>query len=94
MKEALAARIPDRLEPNDRQRRILVLKANGYTCPQIGKMMDPQISAHAVHSALFQVYRKYGASNDVNAVAIGIALGDIGVHEIHVPFDQIRRRAA
>lgn len=81
----------DRLELTDRQREILVLKANGYTCREIGRMIKPPLSTHSVHGALFQIYRKYGASNDVNAVAVAIALGDIGIDEVEVPTGRGRR---
>lgn len=72
--------IPD-LTP--RERRILVLKANGYMDQQAADKTG--VSVRTVTKALERVYRKLGVHGAVHAVAVAIAIGEIGIHEITIP---------
>lgn len=73
-------------ELTERQRRVLIYKANGNTDQQIATWMG--IKPRSVSAMLQRIYRKLGASNAVQAVAIAIALGEIGVDEIYIPDEQ------
>jgi DNA-binding CsgD family transcriptional regulator len=68
------------------QRRILILKANGMTDREIGD--DLGIRAASASTNLVRIYRKLGASGAPQAVAIALALGEIGVHQIDIPTRQ------
>lgn len=74
-----------------REREILILKANGNTNAQIGAWLH--IRPDVVAANLTRVYNKLGAANGVQAVAIGIAVGEIGIHEIYV-LDEPEKKAA
>ena len=74
-----------------RQRQVLLLVANGNTNAQIADWLH--ISTHSVAEILTAAYRRLGASDRAQAVAIALAVGELGVHEIHIP-DQQRETAA
>lgn len=74
-----------------RQRQILLLAANGNTNPQIGAWLN--VSTHTVAEVLTAAYRRLGATDRAQAVAIALAVGELGVHQIHIP-DQQRETAA
>lgn len=69
-----------------REREIMVLKANGNTNEAIARWLG--IRPDSVSSSLTRSFRKLGASNAPQAVAIALALGEIGIHEIHIPDEQ------
>lgn len=79
----------DELKP--REREILILKANGNTNAQIAAWL--RIRPDSVAANLTRVYTKLGAANGFQAVAIGIAVGEIGIHEIYV-LDEPQKKAA
>jgi LuxR family transcriptional regulator of spore coat protein len=66
-----------------RQRQILRLKANGNTSGEIAAFLG--VTKATIDKIMGRIYRAYGARNESQAVAIGLALGDIGIHEIHIP---------
>ena len=70
----------------DRQREVLLLAAIGNTNAQIGAWLG--ISAHSVSEILTAAYRRLGAVDRAQAVAIALAVGEIGVHQIHIPSQQ------
>lgn len=74
-----------------RQRQVLLLAANGNTNQAIAAWLD--IQAHTVAEILTAAYRRLGASDRAQAVAIALAVGELGVHQIHIP-DQQREAAA
>lgn len=78
-------------ELKPREREILILKANGNTNAQIGAWLH--MRPDVVAANLTRVYNKLGAANGFQAVAIGIAVGEIGIHEISV-LDEPQGRAA
>jgi len=43
---------------------------------------------HSVTEVLTAAYRRLGASDRAQAVAIALAVGELGVHEIHIPDQQ------
>jgi DNA-binding NarL/FixJ family response regulator len=74
-----------------RQRETLLLAANGNQNIAIGTQLG--ITTGSVAEVLTAAYRRLGASDRAQAVAIALAIGELGVHEIHVP-DQQRGAAA
>ncbi|MEU9578756.1 helix-turn-helix domain-containing protein [Streptomyces chilikensis] len=74
-------RIPTSL--TSRQREILILAANGNTNADIANWCD--VTPHSVTEVLTSAYRRLGARDRAQAVAIALAVGEIGVHEIHIP---------
>lgn len=70
-------------ELSTRQRQVLLLRANGNSCIQIGKLL--KITPQTVYETLGRIYIKLGAEDIAQAVAVAIAIGDIGIHEITVP---------
>lgn len=78
-------------ELTPRQRQVLLLVANGNTNATIAAWLG--ITAHSVAEILTAAYRRLGASDRAQAVAIALAVGELGVHQIHVP-DQQREAAA
>lgn len=74
-----------------RQREILALAANGYTNQQIGTLLG--VSWQNANRILGKAYRRLGANDRAHAVAIALAVGELGVHEIHIP-DQQQEAAA
>jgi LuxR family transcriptional regulator of spore coat protein len=74
-----------------RQRQVLLLAANGNTNPQIAAWLD--VTTQSVAEILSAAYRRLGATDRAQAVAIALAVGELGVHDIHIP-DQQREAAA
>ncbi|WP_282790866.1 helix-turn-helix transcriptional regulator [Streptomyces sp. CC224B] len=74
-----------------RQRQVLALAANGNTNQQIAAWLG--VSAHSVAEILTVAYRRLGAHDRAQAVAIALAVGELGIHQIHIP-DQQRETAA
>ncbi|MEW2463099.1 helix-turn-helix transcriptional regulator [Microbacterium sp. NPDC047426] len=66
-----------------RQRQVLLLAANGNTNLAIGRQLG--ISRPTVDRHLSEVFRTLGASDRAQAVAIALAVGELGVHQIHIP---------
>jgi LuxR family transcriptional regulator, transcriptional regulator of spore coat protein len=69
-----------------RQRQVLLLAANGNSNQDIAAWRG--VTAHSVAEILTSAYRRLGASDRAQAVAIALAVGELGVHEIHVPEQQ------
>ena len=74
-----------------RQRETLLLAANGNSNTAIAAWRG--ITADSVAEVLSAAYRRLGATDRAQAVAIALAVGELGVHEIHIP-DQQREAAA
>lgn len=74
-----------------RQRETLLLAANGNTNQHIATWLG--IRPVTVNEILGRAYRRLGATDRAQAVAIALAVGELGVHQIHVP-DQQREAAA
>jgi LuxR family transcriptional regulator of spore coat protein len=66
-----------------RQREVLALAANGNTNAQIGQRLG--IVRCTVDRHLACAYEALGARDRAQAVAIALAVGELGVHEINVP---------
>lgn len=69
-----------------RQREVLLLAANGNTNAAIARWLG--VKPHSVAEILTAAYRRLGARDRAQAVAIGLAVGELGVHQIHVPAEQ------
>jgi DNA-binding CsgD family transcriptional regulator len=74
-----------------RQREVLLLAANGNTNAAIAAWLH--VSPHSVAEILTAAYKRLGASDRAQAVAIALAVGELGVQQIHIP-DQQREAAA
>lgn len=74
-----------------RQRETLLLAANGNSNQQIAAWRG--VTPDAVAEVLSAAYRRLGATSRAHAVAIALAIGELGVHEIHIP-EQQREAAA
>lgn len=74
-----------------RQREVLALAANGNTNQQIARWLGN--TPDTVNKILGLAYQALGASDRAHAVAIALAVGELGVHQIHIP-DQQREAAA
>lgn len=74
-----------------RQREVLLLAANGNSNAEIAVWRG--VTPHSVGEILTSAYRRLGARDRAQAVAIALAVGEIGVHQIHIP-DQQREAAA
>lgn len=74
-----------------RQREVLLLAANGNTNTAIATWLG--VRPHSIAEILTAAYRRLGASDRAQAVAIALAVGELGVHQIHIP-DQQRTPAA
>lgn len=74
-----------------RQREVLLLAANGNTNAEIATWRG--VTPDSVAEILTVAYRRLGATSRAQAVAIALAVGELGVHDIHVP-DQQRETAA
>lgn len=74
-----------------RQRETLLLAANGNTNQAIAAWRG--ITPSSVADILTATYRRLGATDRAQAVAIALAIGELGVHDIHIP-DQQRGAAA
>ncbi len=66
-----------------RRRQILTLVANGHTNASIGRLLG--IHPVTVNRHLADIYRLLGARDRANAVAIALAVGEIGRAQILVP---------
>lgn len=66
-----------------RQREALTLAANGNTNTQIGQALG--ITRNTADRHLAGAYEALGARDRAQAVAIALAVGELGVQEIHVP---------
>jgi LuxR family transcriptional regulator, transcriptional regulator of spore coat protein len=75
----------------NRQRQVLALVANGNTNQQIARWLGR--SPDTINKTLHLAYQTLGATDRAQAVAIALAIGELGVHEIHIP-DQQREAAA
>lgn len=73
-----------------RQREVLLLAANGNSNADIAAWRG--VTAHSVAEILSAAYRRLGASDRAQAVAIALAVGELGVHEIRIP--DVQREAA
>lgn len=76
----MTATIP---ELTTRERQFLILKANGYMDQQAADAAG--VSVRTVTKALERVYRKLGVRNAPQAVAVAVAIGEIGIYEITIP---------
>jgi LuxR family transcriptional regulator of spore coat protein len=74
-----------------RQRETLLLAANGNSNQEIAAWRG--ITPNSVAQILTAAYHRLGARDRAQAVAIALAIGELGVHEIHIP-DQQREAAA
>jgi len=74
-----------------RQREVLLLAANGNSNAEIAAWRG--VTPHSVMQILAAAYRRLGARDRAQAVAIALAVGEIGVHQLHIP-DQQREAAA
>lgn len=76
-----------------RQRETLLLAANGNSNQAIAAWFG--VTPNSVAQILTAAYQRLGATSRAQAVAIALALavGELGVHEIHIP-DQQREAAA
>jgi len=74
-----------------RQREVLAMAANGNSNQEIAAWRG--VTTHSVSEILSAAYRRLGASDRAQAVAIALAVGELGVHQIHIP-DQQREAAA
>lgn len=74
-----------------RQREVLALVANGNSNQTIAAWRG--VTVHSVAEILSAAYRRLGAADRAQAVAIALAVGELGVHQIHIP-DQQREAAA
>ncbi|GHJ04757.1 hypothetical protein TPA0906_66220 [Streptomyces olivaceus] len=74
-----------------RQREVLILAANGNPNSTIAAWRG--VTVHSVAEILSAAYRRLGATDRAQAVAIALAVGEIGIHQIHIP-DQQREAAA
>lgn len=69
-----------------RQREVLLLAANGNSNAAIAAWRG--VTPHSVAEILTAAYRRLGASDRAQAVAIALAVGELGVHEIRIPDEQ------
>lgn len=74
-----------------RQREVLLLAANGNSNAEIALWRG--VTRHSVGEILTAAYRRLGARDRAQAVAIALAVGELGIHQIHIP-DQQREAAA
>jgi DNA-binding CsgD family transcriptional regulator len=64
----------------------MVLAANGNSNAEIAAWRG--VTPHSVAEILTAAYRRLGAKDRAQAVAIALAVGELGVHEIHIPEQQ------
>lgn len=69
-----------------RQRQVLLLAANGNSNAAIANWLG--VTRHSVAEILTAAYRRLGAADRAQAVAIALAVGELGVHQIHIPPQQ------
>ena len=75
-----------------RQREVLLYAANGNTNRDIAHALG--IGTATVCRHLAETFDRLGARDRAQAVAIALAVGELGVHQIHVPDQQREDRAA
>jgi LuxR family transcriptional regulator, transcriptional regulator of spore coat protein len=75
-----------------RQRQVLLYAANGNTNQSIAHALG--ISTATVCRHLAETFARLGARDRTQAVAIALAVGELGVHQIHIPDQQQEDRAA
>lgn len=69
-----------------RQREVLLLAANGNTNQEIAAWRG--VTPNSVAQILTAAYQRLGATSRAQAVAVALAIGELGVHEIHIPEQQ------
>lgn len=69
-----------------RQREVLALVANGNTSQQAGERLN--IGVNTVNSILRNAFRTLGVTSRAQAVAVALAVGELGIHQIHIPYQQ------
>lgn len=69
-----------------RQREVLLLAANGNTAEEIGRLL--WVTPNTVNTVLAAAYRALGVHDRAHAVAVALALGELGLDDIHVPGQQ------
>lgn len=74
-----------------RRRQVLAMVANGHTNAQIGRALG--IHERTVNRHLAEIFQVLGARERANAVAIALATGQLGAHDIQLP-DQQQETAA
>lgn len=74
-----------------RQREVLLLAANGNSNQDIAAWRG--VTPNSVAEILSAAYRRLGAADRAQAVAIALAIGELGIHQIVIP-DQQREAAA
>lgn len=73
-----------------RQRETLLLAANGNSNQAIAAWFG--VTPNSVAQILTAAYHRLGATSRAQAVAIALAVGELGVQDIHIPEQQ--RKAA
>lgn len=68
-----------------RQQQILRLVANGHSNKAIGHALS--IEPTTVQRHLHTIYRKLGAADRANAVAIALAIQELNLRTIKIPAD-------
>lgn len=68
------------------QREVLLLAANGNSNTAIAAWRG--VTPHSVAEILSAAYRRLGATDRAQAVAIALAVGELGVHQIRIPNQQ------
>lgn len=66
-----------------RQREVLALAANGNSNAAIATWLGVQ--QDSIAKTLTAAYRRLGAADRAQAVAIALAVGELGIHQIHIP---------
>lgn len=74
-----------------RQREVLVLRANGMTNTEVAAALH--IREDSVRSAISRACRRLGSRHVTQAVAVGLALDEIGIHQIIIPLTTGERNA-
>jgi LuxR family transcriptional regulator of spore coat protein len=69
-----------------RQREVLALAAIGNSNQEIAAWRG--VTVHSVAEILSAAYRRLGAADRAQAVAIALAVGELGVHQILIPDEQ------
>lgn len=66
-----------------RQREVLTLRANGMTNIDVARELH--MREDSVRAAISRACRRMGARHVTQAVAIALALDEIGIHQITIP---------
>jgi LuxR family transcriptional regulator of spore coat protein len=69
-----------------RQREVLLMKANGSTSIEIAVFLG--VKKWTVDEIVQRACRCLGADNVTQAVAIALAIGELGIHQVFVPAEQ------